>query len=185
MKYLKITLASLIIFLSSINFVQSQSQSQSQNTETTYTISSDDKITITVFNEPDLSVDVVRIGSNGTISMPLIGQVQVAGLSVTEIEDKLTTLYLNGYLKSPKVSIGVVEYRPFYINGEVASPGSYSFRKGLTVEKAITLAGGFTNRASKSNILIVSEKDNQLSRKVNVTDLVKPGDVLTVNESFF
>jgi polysaccharide export outer membrane protein len=117
--------------------------------------------------------------------MPLIGQVEVAGLNVTEIENKLTTLYLDGYLKSPKVSVGIVEYRPFYINGEVENPGGYPFRKGLTVEKAITIAGGFTERASKSNILLVPEADKQSSRKVNIGDQVKPGDVLTVNESFF
>jgi polysaccharide export outer membrane protein len=179
MKYLNIAFASTLIFLVSTNLAYSQ------NSETIYTISSDDKISITVFNESDLSLDEVRIGANGVISMPLIGQVEVAGLNVTEIENKLTTLYLDGYLKSPKVSVGIVEYRPFYINGEVENPGGYPFRKGLTVEKAITIAGGFTERASKNNILLVPEADKQSSRKVNIGDQVKPGDVLTVNESFF
>jgi protein involved in polysaccharide export with SLBB domain len=183
MKSLKIAITSTLMLI--FFFLASAHLAFSQDIETTYTISSDDIISITVFNEPDLSLDEARVGSNGTISMPLLGQVQVAQLTVVEVESKLTSLYLDGYLKKPKVSVGIIEYRPFYINGEVQSPGSYSYRQGLTIEKAITLAGGFTQRASRKGILLMGEKDNGNTISVSLNHKVKPGDVITIQESFF
>lgn len=150
-----------------------------------YKISTDDEISITVFNEPDLSVKKTKVGTNGTVSIPLIGQITVKGLTITEIENQITNKLLDGYLKKPNVTVSITEYRPFYINGEVKKPGSYSYRKGLTVEKAITLAGGFTERASRSAISLVGEKDKRFNKAVSLNDVVKPGDVITVSESFF
>lgn len=150
-----------------------------------YRLSADDQISVTVFNEADLSIDRVRIGSTGTISMPLLGQVDIDNLTATEVERKLSTLLLDGYLKKPNVTVTITEYRPFYINGEVAKPGSYPYRKGLTVQKAVVLAGGFTERAAKSGISLVSEEDTQFEKPVSLSDSIQPGDVITVDESFF
>lgn len=150
-----------------------------------YKVSTDDEISITVFNEPDLSINKTKIGANGSISVPLIGQINVKGLSVTEIESKVTSLLLDGYLKKPNVSVTITEYRPFYINGEVNKPGSYPYRKGLTIEKAITLAGGFTERASKKSISLVGELDKRVIKSVSLKSTVTPGDVITISESFF
>lgn len=151
----------------------------------TYKVSTDDEISITIFNEPDLSIKEVKIGTNGSISMPLIGKVDVKGLTLSEIENQITNLLLDGYLKKPNVTVIITEYRPFYINGEVKKPGSYPYRKGLTIQKAITLAGGFTERASKSAISLVGELDKRFVKTVSLNDTVKPGDVITINESFF
>ena len=150
-----------------------------------YQVSTDDEISITIFNEPDLSIKETRVGTNGSISIPLIGQIEVKGLSIPQIENKITNLLLDGYLKKPNVSVTITEYRPFYINGEVKKPGSYPYRKDLTIEKAITLAGGFTERASKSAISLVGELDKRFVKAVSLKDTVKPGDVITISESFF
>ena len=150
-----------------------------------YRISSDDQISVIVFNETDLSVNKVRVGGNGTISMPLLGQVAIEGHTVTEVEQKITMLLLDGYLKKPNITVSITEYRPFYINGEIDKPGSYPYKKGLTVEKAVALAGGFTERASKSGITLVSDNDKQLVLSVALNYKIKPGDVVTVSESFF
>jgi polysaccharide export outer membrane protein len=174
-----------IAFILALFFLGSAPSVFGQDIETTYTISSGDIISITVFNEPDLSLNEIRISSNGTISMPLLGQVQVAQLTEVEVESKLTALYLDGYLKKPKVSVGIIEYRPFYINGQVENPGGYPYRQGLTIEKAITLAGGFTQRASRRSVLLMSEKDKGNIISVPLSHKVTPGDVITVNESFF
>ena len=85
-----------------------------------YRISSDDQISVIVFNEADLSVSKVRVGGNGTISMPLLGQVAIEGHTVTEVEKKITMLLLDGYLKKPNITVSITEYRPFYINGELS-----------------------------------------------------------------
>lgn len=150
-----------------------------------YKLGSDDVITVTVFDEPDLSLREARVSSTGTIAMPLIGQVSVRGLSVNEAEKVIYNLYLGDYLKKPDISITIVEYRQFYVNGEVEKPGGYSYREGMTVQRAITLAGGFTERASRTNIKLVRENGNGVPFEATLNTSVQPGDVITVEESFF
>lgn len=150
-----------------------------------YRLSADDVISVTVFNEPDLSLKDARVSSTGSISMPLIGQVAVKGLTLTEVEQEIHRMYLGDYLKKPDISVSIVEYRQFYVNGEVDKPGGFSFREGMTVERAITLAGGFTGRAAKDKIFIVRENTDGRPIPAKLTTLIRPGDVVTVEESFF
>lgn len=149
-----------------------------------YRIGSGDLLSITVFGEEDLSLQKVRVGTNGTISFPLLGEVIVSSMSVAELESDLVRRLKEGYLKKPVVTVSVIEYRLFYINGEVKNPGGYNFVDGLTVQKAVALAGGFTQRASKSSIILESE-NKPGKHKVGLNDVVNPGDVITVDESFF
>jgi polysaccharide export outer membrane protein len=157
----------------------------SADNNSSYRLSSDDEISITVFNEPDMSIDKIKVSTNGTISMPLLGQVTIKGLTVTELEQELTKRMLDGYLKKPNVTVSISEYRPFYINGEVKKPGSYPYRKDLTIEKAVALAGGFTERASKNSISLVGEEETRKIDSPALNYSVKPGDVITISESFF
>lgn len=150
-----------------------------------YKLGADDVISVSVFDEPDLSLRETRVSSNGTIAMPLLGQVTVRGLSIAQAEQKIHDAYLGDYLKKPDITITIVEYRQFYVNGEVEKPGGYSYREGMTVQRAITLAGGFTERASRSKIILVRENSNGLPITVELTTPVQPGDVITVEESFF
>ncbi|MEP7704987.1 polysaccharide biosynthesis/export family protein [Paraglaciecola sp. 25GB23A] len=150
-----------------------------------YRLGADDEISVNVFNEPDLSLAKTRVAANGTISMPLIGQVVVKGLTIDEVELKITKLYLGDYLKKPDVSVAIVEYRQFYVNGEVDKPGGYSYRDGMTIQRAISLAGGFTERASRSKIRLMRENNPNNVINVDLNTPVLPGDVITVEESFF
>ena len=150
-----------------------------------YKLGADDVISVTVFDEPDLSLKEARVSSTGTIAMPLIGQVSVKGLSVADAERLIYNAYLGDYLKKPDITITIVEYRQFYVNGEVDKPGGYSYREGMTVQRAITLAGGFTERASRSNIKLIRENGNGTSIAATLSTTVQPGDVITVEESFF
>ena len=152
---------------------------------TEYRLGADDVISVTVFNEPDLTLKEARISSSGTIAMPLIGQVNVSGLTLTELENEIMRLYLGDYLKQPDITVSIVEYRQFYVNGEVKKPGGFSFREGMTVERAITLAGGFSERADKNKISIVREISDGKIIQANLSTLIRPGDVITVEESFF
>ena len=174
----------LLKYFSCLIILLVSSTAQAQQLEN-YKVGSDDVLSVVVFDEPDLSISKARVSTSGTIAMPLIGQVEVRGLSISEIESRIAELYLGDYLKNPDISITIVEYRQFYVNGEVDKPGGYSFREGMTVQRAITLAGGFTARASRSNISIISEDSNGIPTKVDLSTSVKPGDVITVEESFF
>lgn len=150
-----------------------------------YVLSADDIISVTVFNEPDLSLKQIRVSSSGTISMPLIGQVFISGMNVSDVEEKIRQMYLGDYLKKPDVSVSVVEYRPFYVNGEVDNPGAFGFREGMTVQRAITLAGGFTERAARNKISIIRENSDGTPIPAELGTFVQPGDVVTIKESFF
>jgi polysaccharide export outer membrane protein len=158
-----------------------------------YRLGAGDLISISVYDEPDLSLEL-RIGLSGSISYPLLGDVKVAGLSPKELEDRLVNQLKGPYLVDPSVSVSIQEYRPFYVTGEVEKPGSYSFHPGLTIDRAISIAGGFTERASKSKIYVVHDSSMQdgSGQKVSIqkeraalADVVKPGDVITVEQSFF
>ncbi|PCI50771.1 polysaccharide biosynthesis/export family protein [Thalassolituus oleivorans] len=160
-----------------------------------YRLGAGDLITISVYDEPDLSQEV-RIGLSGDISYPLLGNVRVAGLSPKELEQKLVSGLKGPYLLDPSVTVSILEYRPFYVTGEVEKPGSYAFHPGLTVDKAISIAGGFTERASKNRIYVMHDDSaNKPNHKgsdglaakdsIKLFDVVQPGDVITVEQSFF
>lgn len=172
-----------VTFLSCLCLLFSITSQAQQANE--YRLAADDEISVSVFDEPDLSLEKTRVAADGSISMPLIGQVQVKGLTTHEVEAEITRLYLGDYLKKPNISVAIVEYRQFYIDGEVEKPGGYSYREGMTIQRAITLAGGLTPRGAKNKITLVREGQNNSARLVNFDSLVQPGDVITVGESFF
>lgn len=151
----------------------------------TYRLATGDVLSVTVFNEPELNLKAAKIADDGRISVSLLGQVEVKGKTVSEVEVLLTKLFDADYLKKPSVSVSIIEYRPFYINGEVKKPGSYAFRTNMTVQIAITIAGGFTERASRSSIYLLKETEGANRQKVTISDVVSPGDVITIDESFF
>ena len=164
---------------------------QSVANENVYRLGAGDLISISVYDEPDLSLEL-RIGLSGTVSYPLLGDVEVDGLSPKELELKLIEKLKGPYLVDPSVSVSIMEYRPFYVTGEVEKPGSYSFHPGLTMERAISIAGGFTERASKSRIYVVHDKADDDSNgqsiqkvKAKLSDVVRPGDVITIEQGFF
>lgn len=150
-----------------------------------YKLGPGDRLTITVFNEKDLSVDV-RLSDAGTLSFPLLGEVRAQGMTIGMLQDYLAEQLRTGYLVNPQVYVSIVEYRQFFVNGEVNKPGGLSFMPGLTVRKAIALAGGFTPRASFSKIFVIHEDDPfGRSRAVTLDTFLRPGDILTVEQSFF
>jgi protein involved in polysaccharide export with SLBB domain len=151
-----------------------------------YRIDTGDRVSITVYQEPDLSVTGVRVKANGTIAYPLLGDLSVAGLTSQELQNLVTTKLLDGYLKKPSINVSIDSYRLYYIKGEVNRPGGYAFVDGLTVAKAVALAGGYTVRASESSITLVRESDPETPlEKAGTNTPIRPGDVITVGESFF
>ncbi len=149
-----------------------------------YTLGVDDKLHITVFNEPNLSGDF-QVASTGLISMPLIGDVRAAGYTATQVQNEIVGKLAAGYMKSPHVSIEVSSYRPFFILGEVMKPGSYTYVNGMTVINAVALAGGYTYRADKDGIKLKHGGLNGAEGTAQEGSPVFPGDVVTVPERFF
>jgi polysaccharide export outer membrane protein len=159
--------------------------SSAPNAEDVYKISADDSLTIIVFGEKDLSFSGIKVGTDGNLSFPLIGDVPVSGLTTGQIEEKIETLLKEGYLKNPQATVSIKEYRSIYIYGEVRRPGAYPYQKGLTIEKAIVLAGGLTARASDEKSTVVHEGDPENVIKTKRNARLRPGDIVTIEESFF
>jgi protein involved in polysaccharide export with SLBB domain len=150
-----------------------------------YKLGSGDRIEISVFDETELSL-VTLLGDTGIINYPFLGELKLTGLTVKQVEEKITKGLKGPYLVNPSVQVSVVEYRPFFIDGEVNQPGGYPYQPGLNISKAVALAGGFTERASKTSIYITRASDNNVKKiKVSLNDPIYPGDILEIEESFF
>lgn len=145
-----------------------------------YQLGPGDTVAINVFGDESLSGEQ-SLDGNGALSMPLIGEVAAAGQTPTELQATLVEEF-SEYMQSPNVTVQVIEYRPFYIVGEVRNPGSYSYVDGMTVVNAVALAGGYTYRASKDGFILQREQENLLARDLTP---VRPGDVITVQERYF
>lgn len=149
-----------------------------------YRLGSGDTVAINVFGDESLSGEH-NLDGEGNLTMPLVGGVSANGLTPAELQQKLET-QLAEYMQDPRVTVQVVEYRPFYIVGEVRKPGSYPYVEGMTVVNAVALAGGYTYRAKKEDYLL-RRKDEDDSQALLAKDLtpVLPGDVITVRERYF
>ena len=150
-----------------------------------YRLGSGDKIHVGIFGQPDLNGDFV-VDGGGSIQLPLIGSVKAAGLTVAEFQKEVTTKFADGFLVNPSVEVDVVNYRPFYIIGEVKAPGQYPYVNGMSILNAVALAGGFTDRADKSEVYI---RRNGSSKETEYpgdeTTKVNPGDIVRISERFF
>jgi len=148
-----------------------------------YRLGVGDMLRVTVYNEPNLSGEF-QVASTGDVNLPQIGGVPAEGRTVSELEDSAEEKLREGYLKSPNVTIEVLNFRPFYILGEVNAPGSYPYVNGMTILNAIALGGGFTYRASQDTVLL-KRAGSESEISVSVDTPVLPGDVVTVEERFF
>ncbi|MGC9460810.1 polysaccharide biosynthesis/export family protein [Vibrio genomosp. F10] len=153
--------------------------------ETNYRLGAGDRIQIHVYGEPELSFNQLFISSNGLFDYPYLGQIKALNKTTQQLKDQISSGLRGDYLIEPKVMVTVLSFRKIYINGEVKNPGGYEYQPGLTVDKAIALAGGFTERASKRNITVTNDASGSLSSKITLDQNVRPGDIITIEESFF
>ena len=157
----------------------------SQDQAEDYALGAGDKLRITVFNEPTLSGEFA-VSPDGSMSVPLVGALPVAGKKVEQVAALIQTRLGDGYLRDPKVSAEVTTYRPFFILGEVKSPGQYPYASGMTLLNAVATAQGFTPRANRSVARIrqagaATESTYQVTPELRV----RPGDTIRIGERFF
>ena len=150
-----------------------------------YRLGEGDKVRVIVFGEEDLSGEFV-VDDAGQISLPLVGQVPAANTTTRELELAVANKLKEGYLRDPRVSVEVLNFRPIYIHGEVNKPDKYPYVNGMTVMNAIAMAGGYTYRADTDDVYI-TRGNSPVEQKVDVTPMtrVEPGDVIRVPERFF
>lgn len=174
----------IVIFLLFGPLCSAQDETSSERTPS-YTLGPGDEILVKVYGEEDLSVSVI-LAETGNFNYPFLGEIKAQGLTVAQLEQLITKGLKGPYLRNPEVTVLIEEFRPFYLNGEVERPGGYPYRPGLTLDKAITLAGGLTERASRKKIVVLRPGTNGKEKlTIKLDEPVYPGDIITVRRSFF
>jgi polysaccharide export outer membrane protein len=152
--------------------------------ETLYTLGSGDRLKIIVFGEEDLSGEF-QVDGSGHISFPLIGEVTARGHTLRELERNLVEKLSDGYLVDPKISLEVLNYRPFYILGEVKKPGMYEYVSGINLHNAVAMAGGYTHRARENKAEITRSNPEEVIKDAEHSTVILPGDIINIRERFF
>lgn len=165
--------------------LESNSEEIVENVDQVYRVGVGEVLSIHTFNEPELTFKKLRLSREGIIHFPLIGKVEALGKSIVQIQEEIESRLRDGYLKQPRVTVTIEEFREFFINGQINKPGAYAYVPGMTIRKAISISGGLTDRASLQKIRLKKEaglKDMQIK---NVDTAITPGDVITIGESLF
>lgn len=159
-----------------------------------YVLGVGDVLNINVYDEPDMSVPRVLISDTGTIAVPVLGEVKAVGKTPAQLKQDIIKALVPDYLVNPIIDVTIVEYRPYFITGEVNKPGQYPYFPGLTLRQAISIAGNMTERGSEGKMTVVPAGKNPVDPKsgkskdavkVPMDYLVKPGDTITIDQSFF
>ena len=175
----------LALFLLFSNLFLANGYAKETEGEIFYRLGAGDQLEIRVFNQDDLT-GKYTINGAGNISMPLIGTVKAKNATVKELETKLKEKLKPDYLLNPRVSIQVLNYRPYYIIGEVKSPASYPYVSGMTFLNAVAIASGFTYRAKRGYVLVIRANDpDQEEVEMDMDMPVMPGDIIKVEERLF
>lgn len=156
-----------------------------QATMRPYVLDAGDNLRITVFEQEGLT-NTYAVDQAGYVAFPLIGAVPARGRTTSQLEGDIAAGLRNGYIRDPDVSVEVERYRPIFIMGEVGAAGQYSYVPGMTVQKAIAAAGGFTPRAQQINVDVTRNINGKvLTGRVLTSDPLLPGDTIYVRERLF
>jgi polysaccharide export outer membrane protein len=150
----------------------------------TYRLGIGDKLKITVFGEENLSGSY-EVNALGQVSLPLIGELRAAGSGINDFREQVARRLAEGYLKNPKVTVEVLNYRPIYVHGEVRSGGEFPYKNGIKFRDAIAVAGGYTYRANQNYLIVVREGQQEVKVPLPTDLPVLPGDNIRVPERFF
>jgi polysaccharide export outer membrane protein len=153
--------------------------------ESPYTLDAGDRLRITVFGQEGLT-NSYAVDAAGTITMPLIATVPARGLTTAQLSQSVSERLRQGYIREPHVAIEIEVYRPFFIHGEVTTPGQYPYVANMTVENAIAIAGGFGPRADRGKVTLSRSIAGQtLKATVGLSYPLRPGDTLRIQERWF
>ena len=150
-----------------------------------YVLGPNDKIRLKVYGEPDITGEY-EISSGGQVSIPLAGHIKAAGATTPQLERSIAAALAKGIVRDPRVNVEIVQYRPYYILGEVKKSGEYPYRLGLTVMDAVASAGGFTYRANENKVYLRrSGAGAEETYALDAPVPIFPGDNIRIPERYF
>lgn len=150
-----------------------------------YLLDTADRLRIFVYGQPNLS-RLYTVDHEGRIAVPLIGTITARGKTTSELQGAIRARLGAEFVKDPQVTVDVQQNRPFFIYGEVKTAGQYPYVSGMTIETAIAIAGGYTERASERKFRLTRRVNGFVEQMEAPRDyIVKPGDTVYVFERFF
>ena len=150
-----------------------------------YRLDAGDRLRVVIYGQEGLT-NSYAIDAGGAITMPLIGSVPARGRTPAALASEIAGKLRNGYIRDPSVAVEIESYRPFFILGEVAAPGQYSYVPNMSVESAVAIAGGFSPRALRDRVTLTHTDGSGSSRiVVPLGSAVSPGDTILVGERWF
>ena len=150
-----------------------------------YSLGPGDRLRVTVYQQPDLSGEF-EVDPSGQVALPLIEPIPAKGMTIRGFQDAVAKKLAAGYLVNPRVSVDVINYRPFYITGEVNKPGEYPYVAGMNILKAIAMAGGYSYRANTGKVFLTRvNSGEELVVEPAPETVVMPGDFIRIPERFF
>ncbi len=177
----------------------SQSNMRTLLPEQNYHLGAGDTVRVHVYGVENLD-QTFSIPTSGVIRFPYLGNIKVSGKTLNQVENIITAGLKGKYVLNPMVSVNMIQYRSYFVFGQVETPDHYPYMPGMTVEKAIAIAGGYTDRAQRSGgicgmcgipgisgsgISVRLAKNNKLIHNVSLTSAINPGDTIIVAQSFF
>lgn len=150
-----------------------------------YRLGPGDRLKVTIFGHPQESGEF-EVDGSGNLAYPLLGRVPARGKTLPALQEFIRVELDKKFIVDPRVSIEVLNYRPFYIYGEVNKAGSYPYVSGLTIRRAVAIAGGFTRRARREPVMLIRERENGVEKLKSEIDIpVLPGDIIEVRRRLF
>ncbi|WP_158625963.1 polysaccharide biosynthesis/export family protein [Arsenicitalea aurantiaca] len=147
-----------------------------------YRLDTGDTVRVTVYDDEALNAEY-RIDDAGAIAFPLVGAIPVRGVTTETASRRIAAALANGFLRNPNVAVEVAEYRPFFIQGAVGTSGQFAYVYGMTVRAAISVAGGFSDTADRSQALLYRRQGSEMAKgSVDLDFPLQPGDTVVVLE---
>lgn len=147
-----------------------------------YVLDTGDNLRITVYGDDELS-ETYRVDDAGAVAFPLVGPVIVRGQTTQVAAARISAALAAGFMREPNVAVEVADYRPFFIQGEVGSPGQFPYVYGMTVRAAISTAGGYTETADRLRAIVYRRQGTEMIRGIVDLDFpIHPGDTIVIQE---
>lgn len=150
-----------------------------------YLLGAGDRVRVTVFEQDELT-NTYSVDQAGYLSVPLIGAVAARGKTAAQVEREIAAKLADGFIRDPDVSLEIDRYRPVFVMGEVGSAGQYPYVPGMTVQKAVASAGGFTARANQASADVTRDINGEvMTGRVMLSDPLLPGDTIYIRARLF
>jgi polysaccharide export outer membrane protein len=147
-----------------------------------YTLGGGDVIRVKVYGDETVT-GTYKVDDAGTVSMPLVGQLPVAGMTTAQTAGAIAAALANGFVRNPDVAVEIETYRPFFIQGAVRGGGQFPYVSGMTVRAAVSTAGGYSDTAQRQRATIYRKVGGTMQKSVVDLDFpIYPGDTIVISE---